>query len=308
MKSIRKNKTVYVYILTLMLMLGCFLKFSEEVTTLKQQLYSKITAAKLEKTNRQITESQDFLPMEHPENAWYQTAQLIVHAAGGIDGLTYTNSQEAMEQSLEKGHRVIELDFDYTADGVLVCVHEWEDIADTEGPMTAKDFQNFKIYGKYTSMTAENVIAYMRNNPQLHIVLDCKEAQMEQIVRDLVSLCQGDTALIERFIIQLYDRGLKESILQIYPFPGENFLFTAYKFGVSRYGEILQLCYDEDIRVITIPAGNWDQETVDLFVSKNIPVFMHTVNYPDAAREEIAKGMHGLYTDFLTEEDLLPIT
>ena len=131
---------------------------------------------------------------------------------------------------------------------------------------------------------------------------------MEQIVRDLVSLCQGDTAMIERFIIQLYDRGLKESILQIYPFPGENFLFTAYKFGVSRYGEILQLCYDEDIRVITIPAGNWDQETVDLFVSKNIPVFMHTVNYPDAAREEIANGMHGLYTDFLTEEDLLPIT
>jgi len=298
---------IIIHMLALLLIAGCVLKFSEEVTALKLWLYERVMSARTQETNDQAFQTQDLPPMEHPENAWYQTEQLILHAAGGIDGLTYTNSKEAMELSLEKGYRTIEIDFDYTSDGLLVCVHKWDEISKSEEPMSSDTFLNFRIYGKYTPMTAEDVVGYMRSNPQLYIVLDCKEAQMEQITKDLVTLCAGEAEVLNRFIIQLYDRGMKEPILDVYPFPEENFLFTAYKFGVERYGEILQLCYEEDIRVVTIPAGNWDQETVDLFVSKNIPIYMHTVNYPDAAREEIENGIHGLYTDFLTDADLLPI-
>ena len=41
------------------------------------------------------------------QNTWYTKNNLIVHATGGIDGLSYTNSKDAMTQSLKKGYRVL---------------------------------------------------------------------------------------------------------------------------------------------------------------------------------------------------------
>ena len=45
---------------------------------------------------------------KNPLNADY----LIAHAGGGIEGKVYTNSKEAVLNSLNNGYRFIELDFD----------------------------------------------------------------------------------------------------------------------------------------------------------------------------------------------------
>lgn len=49
----------------------------------------------------------------------------IAHALGGIDGQTYTNSKEAIENSYNKGVRLFEVDVKLTSDNKLVCVHGW---------------------------------------------------------------------------------------------------------------------------------------------------------------------------------------
>ena len=51
--------------------------------------------------------------------------RFIAHAGGGIDDLKYTNSLEAVNNSIKNNFKLIELDIRETLDNVFVGVHEW---------------------------------------------------------------------------------------------------------------------------------------------------------------------------------------
>jgi len=67
-------------------------------------------------------------PNEHNNipNIIGNSGGLIAHAGGGINGLKYTNSLEAMEQSIEHGFKMVELDLLISSDGRIVAVHDWK--------------------------------------------------------------------------------------------------------------------------------------------------------------------------------------
>lgn len=282
------------------------LKYSEEITNLKSAGYAALQAAKNGSKTATFAELESLEPITHTGNEWYNGCDLIYHAAGGIDGLTYSNSRDAMELTLSNGSRFIEIDFRYTADGQLVCARDWSDITVTGEAPDAAAFRDMKIYGKYATLTAAELLDYMRSYPDLYIIIDTKESGAVQVVTDLAALCNEDAALLSRFIIQLYDFESKALILNAYPFADENFLFTAYKYGTGNPAEILKNCYEQNIRVITVPAGSWTAETISHFTEKGFLLYEHTVNRPDEAREALHRGIHGLYTDFLSPADLIP--
>ena len=290
-------------VLLLTLVLGMFvaaLMFAEELQIFKMELYKKLPwrdeYAREQETN---TDFSAYPVIERSEDAWYNRAELIMHACGGIDGLDYTNSREAMELSLEKGCRFIEVDFTFSADGVPVCVHSWSDLHSDE-VMDYDSFMAHKVFGKYSPMDAQDVLDYMEAYPELYIILDTKDSIVD-LVRSLVELGAADE-LMQRFIVQLYGPGEKAQILELYPFPEENFLFTAYILG-NRPGYIMQLCYDENISVVTLPYG-WYSEKWHYFDEKNFVIYTHTVNRPDEMKQLLEKGVKGLYTDFLSHSDL----
>ena len=66
----------------------------------------------------------------------------------------------------------------------------------------------------------------------------------------------------------------------------------------------MKICYDENITVVTVPYGVWDEEIRQLFISKGFALYEHTVNRPDFANDSLSKGVQGLYTDFLEPDDL----
>ena len=71
------------------------------------------------------------------------TPLMILHAGGVTpEGVTGSNSLEALEHSYENGFRLLELDFSWTCDGELVCVHDWNAfygrILDTDSPTLAQ--------------------------------------------------------------------------------------------------------------------------------------------------------------------------
>lgn len=101
-----------------------------------------------------------------PISGQYASTMLIAHAGGAIDGHIYTNSKEAVLNSIRNGSKYIELDFSLTSDSELVCVHRWENVyADSchrpQYPMSKKDFTDLRLYGKYTTLTAEDVATLM---------------------------------------------------------------------------------------------------------------------------------------------------
>lgn len=270
-----------------------------------------------------ITEPAE-IPEEEPvgKDPWYTAGRLIYHACGGIDGINYSNSREAMESTLKAGNMLVEVDFLYTEDGHLVCLHKWIDMLPMwkykelkrqykdkedqipETQYTLEQFLKKKVKGKFTGMTAADIVSYMKENPELHIIVDTKEEDLTAVIDDLLKLCDYQQDIADRFVIQLYDRGQKEDILKLYPFPNENFLFTCYKFDPLRVDEILQLCSEEQIAVVTVSNGIWDAETVNRFLEQGITLFEHTVNLPELVEISLEKGIYGFYTDFLQESEL----
>ncbi len=95
---------------------------------------------------------------------------LIAHAGGSIGNHVYTNSREAVLQSVRNGYKYIELDFQLTSDSQLVCMHSANDfrhmtaMADSM-PLTANNFRQQRIAGNYTPITATDVTALMHDHP-----------------------------------------------------------------------------------------------------------------------------------------------
>ena len=282
----------------------CMLMFPEEMIELKTNLRRELNSAKNNIQSSSFEEFDGHAPIALEEAAWYQDAPLIYHAGGGIDGLTYSNSREALEHTLAQGSRYVEMDFLFTSDNHLVCAHDWHDISDSRLAMTAAEFKDLKIYGKYTSMTASELVEFMTAYEDLYIVIDTKEDDMVSVVLELVRLAGEDPTLCSRFIIQLYDSGIRQQLQEHYEFTNSNFLFTAYKFGTENPAQIMKLCYQENVPVITVGYGNWNKEIIQKFRDKGFLIYEHTVNRPDEAMEALARGIRGLYTDFLSPDDL----
>jgi len=151
---------------------------------------------------------------------------LIAHGGGAIDNKKYTNSREAVLSSINNGFRYIELDLQYTADSQLVCMHSHEDYRKmTNTPdstrLTYPYFKSQKIYGKYTPITAEDIVAIQKEH---HFTL----------ITDKIS----DPAIINR-----YFSGIKEHMLV------EAFSLEDYKELIERgYTPMLSMNSDQLIR------------------------------------------------------------
>ena len=277
--------------------------FVEEIQDVKYAIYDLLKEDK-EPEVQDLSKFDDYPQAELSEDAWYNQSRMIYHACGGIDGLDYTNSVEALEETLSNGRRLVEVDFAYTSDKKLVCVHYWSNVSTDDQLLSLAEFEAAEVCGKYTPMTAEMLIEYMAQYEDMYLVIDTKEADSVSVVSDLVALCGENTAIADRFVIQLYDKGIKAQMQKVYPFSNDNFLFTAYKFGPSKFADIMQVCYDEQIPVVTVADGRWDEATIGYYRDKGFLVFAHTVNRLDYVKNAVAQGVYGFYTDFLPEEDL----
>lgn len=103
----------------------------------------------------------------------------IAHALGYIDGYTYTNSREAMINSIERGFKYLEVDIDTTSDGVLVASHDWEMFNDFTGHAEMGDsiisfdeFSQRKIYGVYTPISIKEIVDTLKKYTDISIMTD----------------------------------------------------------------------------------------------------------------------------------------
>ena len=74
------------------------------------------------------------------DNIFHEKKNLISHAGVFIDNHAYTNSIEALQNSISKGFYMIELDLRLTSDNVFVALHSWKDIEKIFSPKTNRFF------------------------------------------------------------------------------------------------------------------------------------------------------------------------
>lgn len=306
---LKRCAAVLLVLLSVCLLAGCREEGStallEETTEATPPSSVPVTTVQSQPTEiTTVPTEEPTMPPEPEKTPWYETSRLIYHAAGKIGGFTYTNSKEAVENCLNQGNMLLEIDFLFTSDGHLVCLHEWPNLLGMTSPCTLERFLSLKIYNHFTTISAEQLIGYMREYPDMHLIIDTKEADVCAVVEELLRLCEYDPSIAQRFVIQLYDAGIRAQMQELYPFSDDNFLFTIYKFGKDRVTDIMNLCREEQIKVITVPYGSWDRETTQMVSDAGFLIFEHTLNFTTMTDNALSRGVYGFYTDSLQEADI----
>lgn len=108
----------------------------------------------------------------------YDTPTLIAHAGGSINGHKYTNSYEAIINSIKTGFLAFELDFALSSDSILVALHDWKSFKGYTNHSFENDrlsfaqFSKLKLHDKYTPMSQILIDSIMNSNPHLILVTD----------------------------------------------------------------------------------------------------------------------------------------
>lgn len=238
---------------------------------------------------------------------WYDKSRVVIHALGEIEGYAYTNSKEALEKSYSMGNTVFESDLILTSDNKLVACHDWnvgfqEDFSEEKIP-TKDLFMQVKIMEKYTPVSIDEIVEFMKENPEVYILTDTKyaeseyyELQFQEIVNSAVDNDCED--VLSRFIIQLYHPYMYQDIENIYHFT--NYVYTLYQEGyrgdAQEMEEYALFCRQNDIDVITMNADYYSDELLEICDRYGLQLFVHTVN-DDEMKESYLEKNVGIYTD-----------
>ncbi|CAK2908793.1 Glycerophosphoryl diester phosphodiesterase family protein [Vibrio crassostreae] len=134
---------------------------------------------------------------------------LIAHAGGGINGLKYTNSLEAMEQSIEHGFKMIELDLLISSDGRIVAVHDWKSFhemtnSNNTGSISYKEFESKTIYDKYKTLNISTALDFLDENNVVLVTDKIKNlALLSKYIID------KDKSIIEVFSTDKYNEAIE---------------------------------------------------------------------------------------------------
>lgn len=224
----------------------------------------------------------------------------IAHASGGIDGETYTNSIDALDVNLNDGFEYFEIDFSYTKDGKLVCLHDWEESFkrsfgfETSEKVTLEDFNNLvSTKSKYKKCTENSLASWMMKNPKAKIVSDVKERNLEAL-KNLMDVLP-DAKI--RVIPQIYEPSNYKDVQDM---GFENIIWTLYRYRKSNK-QVLKWVDSFDGNIaITMPIDRAKSSLPKKLRAKGVPTYVHTINSNEQVNNYLNKyQISEIYTDFL---------
>lgn len=227
----------------------------------------------------------------------------IIHACGEVtdsDGnvYDYTNSKEALENALKNGNKLIEVDFHYTSDNVLVCGHAWGDLYLNDVQMTPgvspsySDFVESRVQNRFTILSFDDIAGYMEKNKDIIVITDTKETDIDTYKM----IAQNYPDLLNRFVVQIYHANEYGSVRK----EGfKNIIYTLYE------AEPDELTKDSLLKASKKPLVGFtfhkdladDDNFLDIMKSLNTPLFVHTVNEDDEIQKYFNNGIAAIYTD-----------
>lgn len=235
----------------------------------------------------------------------------IVHAGGELWGVdsegTFrsffgSNSLEGLENCVANGYNSIELDFNFTSDGHLVCIHDWSaeyiDTIKTGTPMSYDEFMSSKIFWNFTPLDIEAVGRFMGEHPEVYIVTDIKDRFSEAV--DAISAALPE--LKNRIIVQIYEKDDYETASNA---GFTNIIFTLYRLDWQSKTDAADLVKFERSHPLigfTFAKELCDEKNYVSRMSKaGVPLYVHTVNAPAEIHKYHAMGVYGVYTDIVSE-------
>jgi len=234
--------------------------FNDRISRPKDAFQTRTTREAREKLKRWSGES--LLP------------EFIAHAGGGIEGKTYTNSLEALNENYKRGFRVFELDLQVLPDGELILRHGNES------------------FPGLTSLRLTGLVKWLERHKDAMVVTDFKENNLKglRIIREKFP------EYINRFIPQIYS---SEQYLLAKELGFRGMILALYKTGAGDQ-EILAFAEREKLLAVTMWASHALKSDLALNLkAMGVRVYAHSVNDLDEMKALKKRGVTGVYTHFL---------
>jgi glycerophosphoryl diester phosphodiesterase len=232
------------------------------------------------------------------ECAGLELPLVIAHAGGAVGGLTYTNSLEALELSYSRGCRFFELDIQWTSDGGLVLLHDWNAAARRifgegfgDNWRSRETFLGTPRLDGLTSLDLEGLVSWLEAHPDAVVVTDVKWENLQALAR-LRSEVPGAE---RRLIPQIY--GFHE-YSRVRELGFERIILTLYRSPASD-GEVVDFARSVPLVAVTMPLARAFDGLPSLLDEAGVPSLVHTVNSPRNAERLAELGVDGIYTDSL---------
>lgn len=250
------------------------------------------------------------IPVEDPEglDEVRDSMKYIIHAAGTLWGVdlegnrrTYdgSNSGEGLAQCVAAGARVIEIDFNFTSDGELACIHDWykyyaPEITDGV-PLTLEEFENVRIFRNFTPLSIYDIVDFLRENEDVYIVTDIKDDN----IRGLEKIAEICPDLRNRFIVQIYSETEYDPVREL----GFDYIvYTLYRLDWAGKTDWRHL--GEFEKAHPLVGYTFDYTLIDDcpgylegMLSIDVPLYIHTINGTDEQEKYFRRGISGIYTD-----------
>lgn len=240
--------------------------------------------------------------MNLPQGGQFSTPKMpsIAHAGGGISGHTYTNSFQAMDHNYELGFRYFEIDFSWTTDNQLVCLHDWEGAARKVlkyrggSALSYEDFTKLvDAQPNFTPCDVSSLNQWLAERADAFIVTDVKEGNLAGLELIMASITDADKRIIPQFYqVDEYqpirEMGFNRSIWTLYRYAGSD-------------GEVAQQVQQMSLFAVTMPEHRVKQGLADSLSAMDIPTYVHTINKRGKAKRYVDRyNVSSIYTDFLT--------
>ena len=143
-------------------------------------------------------------------------------------------------------------------------------------PMTLKEFQKYKVQGKYTSLTFKDIALLMKKYPDMYLVTDSKETDEALVTQQFTSIVETgnetDPEILKRIIPQIYTMQMYDTIMSLYNW--NSMIFTLYALPDFSEREVIDFAYQRGIGVITTHVGKNQNMFFHELYERDIKVYM----------------------------------
>ena len=224
----------------------------------------------------------------------------IAHAGGRYKTIDYSNSLQALNKNYQQGARLFEIDFNWTSDGQLACIHNWKKSYKDLFPQLSieklpsrADFEQHTKNSKITPCTLNSLLTWLDTHPDAYIITDIKSSNMNglNLISNLSGVRKGN------FIPQIH-HPINYFLVQELGF--SNIIWTLYRSRLSNKDIIKITNQLPNLHAVTMPIARAEQ---GLAMHLQIPTYVHTINKPaDRDRFINELGLTNIYTDTLIGE------
>ncbi len=245
----------------------------------------------MDKTGADQTERQE---------AVYQ--KVIAHGGGAYNGYETTNSVEALNHSIKSGYQLIELDMEFSSDGKIIMLHDWDRTAmhyygtTFSRKLSQSQFMNLSVHGRLEVLTFDKLTEILKKNPDIRIVTDTKGDN----IKLLTQISQTAPNLADRFIPQIYSYDQWEAVKAL---GFRDIILTLYAMADPDPEKAAAFAAERELYAVTMPDYMADRDFCRKLAAKGIAVYVHPVSDYETALHYMAQGACGVYSGTLLPEE-----